>query len=90
MISPKTNLKMKMTMMMTMTIFSQIKKLFVEDIADIKSSVKYKRRVPQFIRHLTKEQILTEISRAKYERAVLDDALINFKNRKRVVVDYVG
>ena len=90
MISPKTNLKMKMTMMMTMTIFSQIKKLFVEDIADIKSSAKYKRRVPQFIRRLTKEQILTEISRAKYERAVLDDALINFKNRKRVVVDYVG
>ena len=90
MISPRTNLKMKMTMMMTMTIFSQIKKFFVEDLADIKQSARYKRRVPQFIRHLTKEQILTEISRAKYERAVLDDALINFKNRKRVVVDYVG
>lgn len=81
---------MKMKMMMTMTIFSQIKKLFVEDLADIKQSARYKRRVPQFIRHLTKEQILTEISRAKYERAVLDDALLNFKNRKCVVVDYVG
>ena len=90
MISPKTNPKMKMITMMTMTIFSQIKKLFIEDIADIKQSARYKRRVPQFIRHLTKEQILTEISRAKYERAVLDDALLNFKNRKRVVVDYVG